>query len=190
MLISGYARFKDIGWNERCPENTILSQGINLVSLTGPIVDGGCTTYHHFIVYVHNDYCIIFDSWAGGVDGCRGPWIRIMKTIDLQKLFNAINDNSNNHIFLTEVFKNYFNAPNKLGTMQVDHDVQVGILNSNSGLDDYIWKYLHGKRKGKVSKLSGIPTQELLEAFSGGNISNYQTKKIKRTKRKKMTIKK
>ena len=203
MLISGYAKFKGIGWNERCPENTILSQGINLVSLTGPIVDGGCDTYHHFTVYVNKGYCIIFDSWAGGDDGCRGPWIRIMQTNDLQNLFNEINDYSNDYNFLTEIFKNYFNAPNKLGTMHVDHHVQVGILNSNSGLDTYIWKYLYGMRKGSASKLSNIHTQEILEEIDApiiipiskkphrggnrGNISKYRTNK---TKRRNMTIKK
>jgi hypothetical protein len=167
MLISGYAGFKGMGWNTNCPIETELVEGINLVSLTGPIssVDGGCDTYHHFTVYVLGNYSIIFDSWAGGDDGCREPWIRIMQTDDLQNLFHQINTYPNSHDFLTEVFKNYFNAPNKQGKLTVDYYVQVGILNSKSGLDDSFWKYLYGMQKGHPSKLSRRSTIETLKQF-------------------------
>ena len=166
MLISGYAGFNGMGWNTNCPTYTQLVEGINLVSLTGPIsVDGGCGTYHHFTVYVLGNYSIIFDSWAGGDDGCREPWIRIMQTDDLQNLFDEIKTYPNSHDFLTEVFKNYFNAPNKQGKLTVDYEVQVGILNSNSGLDDSFWKYLYGMQKGQPSKLSRRSTIETLKQF-------------------------
>ena len=168
MLISGYAEFKGMGWNINCPTYTKLVEGINLVSLTGQIlsVDGDCETYHHFTVYVLNNYSIIFDSWAGGDDGCREPWIRIMQTDDLQNLFDEINTNPNDYKFFTEVFKNYFNAPNERGKFKVDYEVQVGILNSATGLDAFCWKYLYGMQQGQPSKLSRTSTIETLKHFN------------------------
>jgi hypothetical protein len=71
MFISGYAHIKDLGWNERCPPINFLIEGINLVSITGPISrQKTCSTYHHFTVFViildGISYSIITDTWAGG----------------------------------------------------------------------------------------------------------------------------
>ena len=157
MFISGYAHIKSLGWNERCPPINFLIEGINLVSITGPISqDGTCNTYHHFTVFViiiHGiSYSIITDTWAGGEHGCRDPWIRIMYTEHLQSLFTTINDNSTNHHELTILFKIYFNAPNIKGTYQVENDMKVGILNGQN-LEDMIWKYMN-----PVSNLAKRPT--------------------------------
>ena len=104
ILISGYADLKNIGWNFRCPSKSHnLAEGINLISLTDDIQLSGCTTYHHFTVFVMNEYSIIFDTWAGGrINGCRGSWVRIMITRDLENLFKLINDNPTDYKLLTK----------------------------------------------------------------------------------------
>jgi hypothetical protein len=189
MLLSGYGYIYGIGWNTRCPMHTVLDQGINLVSLTGYPYGSRCDTIHHFIVYVVEEYCIIIDSWAGGIDGCRDPWIRIMKLDDMQRLINYINNlnipmppkrNTRRKIqrnaqrqphvsetieilktkIRTEIFKNYFNAPNKLGRLYVDEPIYVGILNESSRLNDNIWKYLYIPESKGPSVLAGPFTQD------------------------------
>jgi hypothetical protein len=159
MFISGYAHIKDLGWNERCPPIHFLIEGINLVSITGPISpQGTCSTYHHFTVFVITidgiSYAIITDTWAGGEHGCRDPWVRIMYTEHLQGLFTTINDNSKNHRELTKLFKIYFNAPDIKGSYNVENDMKVGILNGPN-LEDMIWKYMN-----PVSNLARRPTMK------------------------------
>ena len=182
MLLSGYAGFYHMGWNARCPMHRELDQGINLVSLTGyPLVSltgdpsVSCATFHHFIVYVFEEYCIIFDSWAGGEHGCRDPWIRIMKLDDMQRLINYIND-LNNPLppdsplitkipeIRTEIFKNFFNAPDKLGTLNVREPIYVGILNNSTDLNNRIWNYLSSK-PNSTSVLAGPMTQAIVDQF-------------------------
>lgn len=167
MFISGYAHIKELGWNERCPSNIFLMEGINLVSITGPISQNGtCSTYHHFTVLViiidGINYAIITDTWAGGEHGCRDPWVRIMYAEDLQELFATINDNSTNHHKLTLLFKIYFNAPDITGTYQVKNDMKVGILNGPE-LEDMIWKYMN--------PVSGFARKPTIEAHSKHNIT-------------------
>jgi hypothetical protein len=166
ILISGYADLKNIGWNFRCPSKSHnLAEGINLISLTDDIQLSGCTTYHHFTVFVMNEYSIIFDTWAGGrINGCRGSWVRIMITSDLENLFKLINDNPTDYALLTTLFSIYFNSPDLSGLYEVDHHVQVGILNKDTGLYDTIWKYLYGTDiSGSSSVFAGPQTQEYME---------------------------
>ena len=174
MFISGYAHIKNLGWNERCPSIKTLTEGINLVSITGLPTeitnrDGSikrtCNTYHHFTVLVikihKKSYSIITDTWAGGEHGCRDPWVRIMYTKHLQELFTTINDNSTKYDVLTTLFKIYFNAPDITGTYQVENDMKVGILNG-SELEEMIWKYMNPE-----SNLARRPT---IEAHAKHNI--------------------
>ena len=219
---------QDIGWNKRCSTNYTLLPGINLVTIfeyyPDPDSTGNCATFHHFLVYCLEDKdkeyeeddglkrtkkrgrdkieeesydSVIYDTWAGGCDGYRDAFIRIKKFSDIQELFNRINKTKDvdkrNDIFLR-----YFNAPNKLGKFDFPEQVQVGILNSNSGLDTYIWKYLYGKDDtGNASKYAQEPTQEVFNEIydsahsfamsdSGYGVikENKQTRKRKQTKRK------
>jgi hypothetical protein len=167
MFISGYAHIKDLGWNERCPPINFLIEGINLVSITGPISrQKTCSTYHHFTVFViildGISYSIITDTWAGGEHGCRDPWVRIMYTEHLQGLFTTINLNSTNHDMLTPLFKIYFNAPDIKGTYQVENDMRVGILNGPN-LEDMIWKYMN--------PVSGLARRPTIEAHNTHNMT-------------------
>ena len=168
MLISGYADLHSIGWNERCPRDTELSEGINLVSLTSYGDHKYCSTYHHFTVYKINIYCVICDSWAGST-GHRSSWCRIMKTNDLRILFKQIND-CNDAILRKSILRNYFNAP---PNDTFPHILQVGILNKDSeptSLYDSFWKYLSMGSIHKASKLVtaniGTPTQEANDALN------------------------
>ena len=144
MFISGYAHhIQNLGWNNRCPTNKVLSEGINLVSITGPIRSGGCTTYHHFTVLVINNFAIITDTWAAGALGCRGPWVRIMYTENLQNLFEQINSTirSPNSALLSKIFRTYFNAPDITGQYIFKEPMQIGILNGPQ-LESMIWRYM------------------------------------------------
>ena len=73
-------------------ENGYFENGVYLVALYGREIyeDGGCDTYHHFIVYVQDEYCILIDSWACS-KGARTEWLRIMSTEDMRRLMHFIN---------------------------------------------------------------------------------------------------
>jgi len=167
MLISGYANLSSIGWNERCPRDTELEEGINLVSLTSNGDHKYCSTYHHFTVYKINIFCVICDSWAGST-GHRSSWCRIMKTNDLRILFDQIN-NCVDADQRKSILRNYFNAP---PNDTFPYILQVGILNTNSepNLYDSFWKYLSLGSIHPASKLVtaniGTPTQEAHDALN------------------------
>lgn len=184
-LISGYAHFDDIGWNVRCPTEQNLKPGINLVSILTESGRGGCSTYHHFIVYWIENMCIFFDSWAGGRHGCRESWTRIMRPKDAQLLFERINRASNAET-RTSLFKRYFNAPDTDNTLLFNEPFKIGILNGTI-LNNYLWKYLYGiDISGNVSIISGPVTQDLLEdPFNALGIkTKKRTKRNKKTKRR------
>ena len=194
-LISGYAHFANIGWNVRCPTEQFLKPGINLVSILTESVRGSrgsrgsgdsCSTYHHFIVYWIENMCIFFDSWAGGSDGCRESWTRIMRKKDAQLLFERINTASNAET-RTSLFKRYFNAPDTNNTLLFNEPFKIGILNGTI-LNNYLWKYLYGiDSSGNASRISGPPTQELLKKIGFGIKTKKRTKRTKRNKRTKRT---
>ena len=185
LLISGYAKFsQEIGWNKRCSDNYTLVDGLNLVTIFEPHIGiTTCSTYHHFVVYCINKWAIIYDSWAGGEHGCREGWTRIMKMEDMQKLINIINNLISSRK-RTEIFRKYFNAPDKKGTYKFEQKVQVGILNGPK-LNNYLWTYLYGKDSGLINQ----PAIDVIEEHGFG-LKRKQTKKRERTRMKERTRRK
>ena len=165
MFISGYANISKLGWNTNCPRIQVLHQGINLVNIVGPInATGWCTTYHHFMVFVQGNIATISDTWAGGIHGCRGPWVRIMNKNDLDEILNDISNHSRDYDLLTEILQTYFNSPNIQGNYKVNSFMQIGIINGTD-LFDKLWTYLYGIQDGNPSHLADAPTIAHLSAI-------------------------
>ena len=112
-MISGYYGMPGIGWNEKCPNNsTEIEEGVNLVTLySNKSKSGGCTTTHHFVVIVNEGYCLIYDTWAGGIHGIRPAWTRIMQTAHFKKVLNLLDNEYSVPDVRTEILKQYFAAP-------------------------------------------------------------------------------
>ena len=72
-------------------DNRFSENGVYLVAIYDRESYGKdiCSTYHHFIVYVHDSFCILIDSWAS-TKGSRSEWLRIMKTSDLIYILDII----------------------------------------------------------------------------------------------------
>lgn len=92
--ISGYER-SPTGVGIKCKgftENNFSENGVYLVAFYDRIDFGldDCNTFHHFIVYIHNEFCILIDSWSGK-KGSREEWLRIMKTSDMKRVLESIN---------------------------------------------------------------------------------------------------
>ena len=96
--ISGYER-SPTGVGIICKgfsENNFSENGVYLVALYDRRDYGfdDCNTFHHFIVYIHNEFCILIDSWASQ-KGSREEWLRIMKTSDMKRVLKYINSTEN-----------------------------------------------------------------------------------------------
>ena len=96
--ISGYER-SPTGVGTKCKgfsENNFSENGVYLVALYDRRDYGfdDCNTFHHFIVYIHNEFCILIDSWASQ-KGSREEWLRIMKTSDMKRVLKYINVTEN-----------------------------------------------------------------------------------------------
>ena len=92
--ISGYER-SPTGVGIKCKgftENNFSENGVYLVALYDREHFGSddCNTIHHFIVYIHNEFCILIDSWSSE-KGSREEWLRIMKTSDMKRVVESIN---------------------------------------------------------------------------------------------------
>jgi len=91
--ISGYER-SPTGVGIKCKgfsENNFADNGVYLVALYDRRDFGSddCNTFHHFIVYIHNEFCILIDSWSSE-KGSREEWLRIMKTTDMKRVLKYI----------------------------------------------------------------------------------------------------
>jgi len=91
--ISGYEGSRT-GVGIKCKgfsENNFAENGVYLVALYDRREFGSddCNTIHHFIVYIHNEFCILIDSWSS-VKGSREEWLRIMKTSDMKRVLKYI----------------------------------------------------------------------------------------------------
>jgi hypothetical protein len=112
--ITGYGK-SPANWNNRCNlwANDI-HEGINIITFYGRQSKRGdfCTTYHHFIIWKYDDYCIIIDAWAGK-GGIRGEWARIMKTYDINTILNEISITDD--LYRTNILLNqYFIVPHEI----------------------------------------------------------------------------
>ena len=92
--ISGYEK-SSTGVGRKCKgftDNNFTENGVYLVALYDRAEYGmdDCNTFHHFIVYIHDEFCILIDTWACD-KGSRKEWVRIMKTIDFQRVIKFIN---------------------------------------------------------------------------------------------------
>jgi hypothetical protein len=96
--ISGYERSRS-GVGIKCKgftENNFAENGVYLVALYDRRDFGSddCNTFHHFIVYIHNEFCILIDSWSSE-KGSREEWLRIMKTSDMKRVLKYIGSTEN-----------------------------------------------------------------------------------------------
>jgi hypothetical protein len=108
----------------------ILKPGVNILTLYGrnttTITD--CSTYHHFIVFVRDEFSIIIDSWSGGISGHRGEWARIMRTQDVYAILNEISITPS--LEITDALLNeYFIVPHSIRTQDnIDRSKQTELL--------------------------------------------------------------
>jgi len=169
LLMSGYANIQGMGWNTRCVYNPDINLDnlINLITLHGQVnEDGGCTTYHHFIVITIEDYCIISDSWAGA-SGCRPLWTRLMLKLDLLDVLNKLNDcnalnNSQDILDRTTYLKEYFDVPDN--PFVADYLVFIGVL-TGTKLEEMFWKYTY-KGTSKMERKSTTEAKQMLKYIS------------------------
>lgn len=98
----------------RCPtEEAIPTQfGVYLVSIVSDIMNGGCNTYHHFMIFILGDRCIIYDSWlGGGGQGNRCSWTRDVLLADFIYIFNTMNSPQTTVDIKEEILLKFFAAP-------------------------------------------------------------------------------
>jgi hypothetical protein len=117
---TGYGNSSN-SWNYNCNKwSKILKDGVNIMTIydreeLNPD-STTCQTYHHFIVFKENEYCIIIDSWAGS-GGRRGPWVRIMYESHLIQILNAI-ATTTDLIITNELLNQYFIVPHSININQ------------------------------------------------------------------------
>lgn len=112
-----YGDVSEISRLNNCPGGIELKRnGIHLFSLVSQFyTNGGCGTGHHFMVYVIDDFCIIYDTWMGGSQGNRCNWTRLISTDQFIYLINLMNDTQTEKNIKEEIILTIFAGPNKNG---------------------------------------------------------------------------
>jgi hypothetical protein len=131
---AGYGK-SSFSWNKNCENwSTILKEGTNLLTFYGrsKISSKLCTTYHHFIIYKMEDFCIIIDAWAGAA-GNRGEWARIMMTQDITAILHEI-DITNDIDTTNQLLNEYFIVPHVIHN---DMNVNLNWQNELLGVGAY-----------------------------------------------------
>ena len=135
MGINFYANYTGYGsstnsWNKNCDRwSYTLKQGVNILTFYDRVSVGEkiCMTYHHFIVYVKNDYSIIIDAWAGS-GGFRGEWSRIMKTENISEILIKISATISLET-TNQLLNQYFIVPHSIDIDDnIDRNWQTNLL--------------------------------------------------------------
>ena len=99
-----------------CPRQNVMPEenGVYLFSIVSEIYpSGGCGTAHHFILYIIEEYCIIYDTWLGGSQGSRCNWSRVISKTDFRNIFNIMNDMRYPPEIKEQIILAFFAGPNK-----------------------------------------------------------------------------
>lgn len=129
------------GWNKNCNKFTnFIKEGVNIFSFFDRKDDDfkNCDTTHHFIVYKKRDYCLIIDAWTGR-SGMRGPWARIMRSVDLIHILKTLTGTTSLSI-TNKLLNAYFMVPHAIDITDNINDNITNKLISAGAYNLIDWK--------------------------------------------------
>ena len=102
-----------ISRSNMCPPGETMPRdnGIYLFSIILNPRNGGCSTYHHFMVFILGDQCIIYDTWLGGPQGNRCNWTRVLTREDFEYIFETMNSPQTSVDIKEEIILKIFAGP-------------------------------------------------------------------------------
>lgn len=168
-----YSMTSPDSWATNCKRWSYnLAEGVNIVTLYGRerrknVIYGQrnipelCATYHHFIVFVKDEFSIIIDSWSSGVYGVRGEWARIMLSKDINSILHKISTTDSLET-TDQLLNQYFIVPHDVKILNnIDANLQKELLAVGAdNLDSDAWR-------PKLRELFKIPEDQFYVGYGG-----------------------